>query len=95
VLFDNFEQVVEAAAVVAGLLASCPNLDVLVTSRESLHVTGEHEYPVPPLEHEEGVGLFVARAGAVNPTSKPTRPSRRSAAASSTCRSRSSWPPRG
>jgi predicted ATPase/class 3 adenylate cyclase len=65
VLFDNFEQVVEAAAVVAGLLASCPNLDVLVTSREPLHVTGEHEYPVPPLEHEEGVGLFVARARAV------------------------------
>ena len=67
VLFDNFEQVVEAATLVADLLASCPNLDVLVTSREPLHVTGEHEYPVPPLEHEEGIGLFVARARAVKP----------------------------
>jgi predicted ATPase len=62
VLFDNFEQVVEAAALVADLLASCPNLDVLVTSREPLHVTGEHEYQVPPLEHEEGIDLFVACA---------------------------------
>jgi len=66
-LFDNFEQVVEAAADVAGLLASCPRLDVLVTSRESLRVTGEQEYPVPPLVHEEGVGFFLARARAVRP----------------------------
>jgi predicted ATPase/class 3 adenylate cyclase len=66
-LFDNFEQVVEAAGDVAGLLASCPNLDLLVTSREPLHVTGEQEYPVPPLVHEEGVGFFLARARAVKP----------------------------
>ena len=61
-LFDNFEHVVEAAADVAALLASCPNLDLLVTSREPLHVTGEQEYAVPPLAHEEGVGFFLARA---------------------------------
>jgi len=66
-LFDNFEQVVEAAAALAALLASCPNLDLLVTSREPLHVTGEQEYPVPPLVHEEGVGFFLARARAVKP----------------------------
>ena len=66
-LFDNFEQVVEAAADVAELLASCPNLDLLVTSREPLHVTGEQEYPVPPFVHEEGVGFFLARARAVKP----------------------------
>jgi len=66
-LFDNFEQVVEAAAELADLLASCPNLDLLVTSREPLHVTGEQEYPVPPLVHEEGVGFFLARARAVRP----------------------------
>ena len=66
-LFDNFEQVVEAAADLAGLLASCPKLDLLVTSREPLHLTGEQEYPVPPLVHEEGVGFFLARARAVKP----------------------------
>jgi predicted ATPase/class 3 adenylate cyclase len=64
-LFDNFEQVVEAAADVAELLASCPNLHLLITSREPLHVTGEQEYAVPPFVHEEGVGFFLARARAV------------------------------
>src|SRR6266849_219707 len=66
-LFDNFEQVVEAAAHLSGLLTSSPNLDLLVTSREPLHVSGEQEYPVPPLVHEEGVGFFLARARAVDP----------------------------
>ena len=69
-LFDNFEHLVEAAPDVAGLLASCPGLDLLVTSREPLHVAGEQEYPVPPLAHEEGVGFFVARARAVAPDFK-------------------------
>jgi predicted ATPase len=71
VLFDNFEQVVDAAPDVAQLLTSCPNLDVLVTSREPLHVRGEHEYPVPPLAHEEGVDFFLARAGAIRPDFEP------------------------
>ena len=66
-LFDNFEQVVEAAADVAGLLGACPNLHLLVTSREPLHLTGEQEYPVPPLEHDEAVGFFLVRARAVKP----------------------------
>jgi len=66
-LFDNFEQVVDAASDLASLLASCPKLDVLVTSREPLHVSGEQEYPVPPLVHEEGVGFFLARARAARP----------------------------
>ena len=70
-LFDNFEQVVEAAPEIALLLSSCPNLDLLVTSREPLHVTGEQEYPVPPLVHEEGVGFFLARARAVKPDFRP------------------------
>jgi predicted ATPase len=70
-LLDNFEQVVEAAPDVAQLLVSCPNLDVLVTSREPLHVTGEQEYAVPPLVHEEGVGFFLARARAVAPEFEP------------------------
>jgi predicted ATPase len=64
-LFDNFEQVVDAAPELAVLLGSCSNLDLLVTSREPLHVSGEHEYAVPPLVHEEGVGFFLARARAI------------------------------
>jgi predicted ATPase len=38
-----------------------------VTSREPLHVTGEQDYAVPPLVHEEGVCFFLARR-AVDPT---------------------------
>jgi predicted ATPase/class 3 adenylate cyclase len=67
-LFDNFEQVVEAAADLASLLASCPNLAVLVTSRERLRVSGEQTYPVPPLAEQDGVALFGARARAVDPS---------------------------
>ena len=66
-LFDNFEQVVDAGAELAGLLASCPNLEVLVTSRERLRVRGEQTYPVPPLAESDGVALFSARARAVDP----------------------------
>ena len=66
-LLDNFEHVVEAAPDVAGLLAVCPRLEVLVTSREPLHITGEQEYTVPPLKPEDGVVLFMARARSAEP----------------------------
>jgi predicted ATPase/transcriptional regulator with XRE-family HTH domain len=48
-LLDNFEQVVSAAGQVADLLAACPRLKVLVTSREVLHMGPEYEFVVPPL----------------------------------------------
>jgi predicted ATPase len=66
-LLDNFEHLIDAAGEIGTLLASCPNLDVLVTSREPLHLSGEQEYAVPPFAHEEGVGFFLARARAVAP----------------------------
>jgi predicted ATPase len=66
-LFDNFEHVIDAAGEIGALLSSCPNLDVLVTSREPLHVAAEQEYAVPPFVHEEGVGFFLARARSVDP----------------------------
>jgi predicted ATPase len=64
---DNFEQVVGAAADVSALLRTCPNLRILVTSREPLHVGGEHEFPVPVLTEEEAIRLFHERAEAVRP----------------------------
>jgi predicted ATPase/DNA-binding SARP family transcriptional activator len=61
-LVDNLEHVIEAAAELASLLAECPNLRLLVTSRERMRVLGELEYPVPPLLGPDAVSLFSKRA---------------------------------
>src|SRR5829696_2460083 len=81
-ILDNFEQVPKAASTVAQLLQDCPRLQVVVTSREALHLRGEHLFPVPPLSlpgdvrktasteqlaEYEAVQLFVERARAVKP----------------------------
>jgi predicted ATPase len=62
-VLDNIEQVVEAAPELAALVETCPNLYLLLTSRELLRVKGEVEYPVPPLADPEAVELFSVRAG--------------------------------
>src|SRR3984957_9195851 len=78
---DNFEQVIGAAPLLAQLLESAAGLVVLVASRTVLRLTGEHEFPVPPLPVPPGgdgrdpadlqrypsVSLFVERAHAVAP----------------------------
>jgi predicted ATPase len=61
-LLDNFEQVVEAAPELGELLERCPQLKLLVTSRELLRIRGEVEYAVPPLAETEAVELFCTRA---------------------------------
>ena len=61
-LLDNFEQVVEAAPELSRLLEACPNLRLLVTSRELLRIAGEVEYPVFPLAEPEAVELFCDRS---------------------------------
>jgi predicted ATPase/class 3 adenylate cyclase len=80
-LLDNFEQVGDAAVMLADLLAACPRLKVVVTSRMGLHVRAEHEFVVPPLSvptlkhlpdlkalsHYEAVTLFIERAQAMKP----------------------------
>jgi predicted ATPase/transcriptional regulator with XRE-family HTH domain len=48
-VLDNFEQVAAAAPLVAELLAAAPQLTALITSRAVLHLSGEHELPIPPL----------------------------------------------
>jgi predicted ATPase len=48
-VLDNFEQVLPAALQLTQLLAACPGVKLLVTSRAVLHVQGEHEFAVPPL----------------------------------------------
>ena len=66
-VLDNFEQVTAAAPAVARMLERAPNVKVLATSRAPLHVSGEHEFPVPPLPNEDAVALFTERARAVRP----------------------------
>jgi predicted ATPase len=80
-VLDNFEQVLAAAMLVAELLQAAPRLKLLVTSRAALRLSGEHEYPVPPLALPDprhppplevlsqyaAVELFIQRAQAVKP----------------------------
>jgi predicted ATPase len=80
-VLDNFEHVGEAAIVVDEILAAAPDLKVLVTSRSVLHLYGEYEFSVPPLDVPDpsielkttdllqysAIQLFVERAQAVVP----------------------------
>ena len=80
-VLDNFEHLIKAAPIVAELLATGPNLKILVTSRAALHVYGEHEFPVPPLALPDArslpslellsqcpaIALFLQRAMAAKP----------------------------
>ena len=61
-LLDNFEQVFVAGIVLLDLLAACPDLKVLVTSREALRLRDEHEFSVVPLTQASAVTLFAQRA---------------------------------
>ena len=64
-VLDNFEQVVDAAELVADLHLRCPNLTMLATSREWLHVRAEREVRVEALDEASATALFFERARAV------------------------------
>lgn len=66
-VLDNLEQVADAAPAIAALLAACPQLHALVTSRSVLRVRGEQVLAVPPLVGSEAVALFLQRARMTNP----------------------------
>jgi non-specific serine/threonine protein kinase len=62
ILLDNCEHVVdEAARVVDAILNACPNVKILVTSREPLRVAGEVRYRLPSLPSTDAVQLFTER----------------------------------
>jgi len=78
-VLDNFEQILNAAPLVADILMNAANVKVLVTSQSPLHLYGEYQFPVPPLPLPDlahlpapnelmqypAIALFVARAQAV------------------------------
>jgi len=67
ILLDNFEQLADAAPLLAEVLAAAPGVSFLVTSRTALRLSGEHEYPVHPLGLDDAVALFVERAQSADP----------------------------
>src|SRR5579859_3703285 len=87
ILLDNFEQVLEAAPLLEELLAACPSLKILVTSRAALHLRAAYTFPVSPLALPDlshlpesnrliaysAVALFVERAQARLPTFQLTQ----------------------
>jgi predicted ATPase/class 3 adenylate cyclase len=86
-MLDNFEQVTDAAGMIGQWLGDCPDVKVLITSREPLRVRAERVYRVPPLglppedlaapsadrlEQFEAIQLFVDRARVVRPVFRLT-----------------------
>jgi predicted ATPase/transcriptional regulator with XRE-family HTH domain len=94
-VLDNFEHLPAAAHQVATWLQCCPHLHLLVTSRRALHLRGEYEFPVSPLELPDphsvptladlarvpAVALFLERACAADPRFSLTKQNSASIAA--------------
>ena len=64
-VLDNVEHLSSATPALVELLARAPRLVLLVTSRVVLHLTGEHVFPVSPLDDDAAVELFEQRARAL------------------------------
>jgi len=86
-VLDNFEQLAGASSLTTDLLVVAPKLKLIISSRILLHMRGEHEFPVSPLDipdltnllaleqlqQNESIQLFIQRARAVNPNFVLTR----------------------
>jgi predicted ATPase/DNA-binding SARP family transcriptional activator len=84
IVLDNCEHLVGSCArLVEALLAACPNLRLLATSREPLHAAGEVDWRVPSLSPEQAARLFVERATSV---SSPFAPAESETAVAEICR---------
>ena len=103
-MFDNCEHVIDAAArVVDAILSHTTTVSIITTSREPLGISGEHTWPVPPLDVDEGVAspavsLFVDALQPPHRISRSTDQalstlSRTSASVWMASHSPSSWPP--
>ena len=66
-VLTNFDPVLAAAPLVGELLAACPGLQILVTSRERLRLRAEHRYRVQPLRPAAAGTLFARVAQAIEP----------------------------
>jgi len=94
-ILDNLEHVLAAAPHLADILAACPTLTILATSRAPLWISGERIVPIPPMtvpdpsrslslaefERTDSIALFTARARAANPRFELTEANARIVAA--------------
>jgi DNA-binding XRE family transcriptional regulator len=71
-VLDNLEQIAGAASLIATLLAECPTVTILATSRERLHLRAEQRFLVSPLDASDAVELFIQRAQAINSDFTPS-----------------------
>ena len=92
IVIDNFEQVMAAAPLVAELLAACPALRFLVTSRERLRLRAEQSIPIRPLDNLTAVALFIARVRAQDAHFEPSSPVRNAIGRSAACWTSCPWP---
>ena len=83
-VLDNLEQIQDAAALVGELLAACPRVCIIATSRQRLHLRSEQRFVVAPLALDAAVALFAARVAASDP--EMTLPPSQQATVAQICR---------
>ncbi len=72
-VLDNFEHLMSGAGFVSELLETLPRLKLIVTSRDPLRLRAERVHPLPPLQTDHAVELFIQRAQSVKPDFQPAK----------------------